>query len=144
MQDGKTVTLSAYENDRAAVEPSVAKLRALMRDAADTANPPPLVVNDLVSFGRVPAILAVQPIVPNSGRIAQDPGTEYVHASVQFVNGEFLDGIARQYRLAGMHLLPQSTPAPTDASVPLMGSSGAAAATRSSPATWTTCSRRSA
>ena len=63
-------------------------------------SPPPLVVSDLVSFGGVPAILAVQPIVPNSDRVAQEPGTEYVHASVQFVDGEVIDGIARQYQLA--------------------------------------------
>ena len=115
---------SAYEDDRAAIEPSVAKLRALIREAADSDNPPPLVVSDLVSIGGMPAILAVQPIVPNSDRVAQEPGTEYVHASVQFIDGEVIDHIARQYQLGDVHLLPQLTSALPDASVPLMGSNG--------------------
>ncbi len=37
---------SAYEDDRAAIEPSVAKLRALISDAADVGKPAPLVVSD--------------------------------------------------------------------------------------------------
>ena len=124
MRDGKTLAPSAYADDRAAIEPFLAKLRVLMKDAAAAADPPPLVVSDLVSLGGMPALLAVQPIVPSSDRVAQDPGTEYVHVSVQFVNGEVVDRIAGQYRLRGAHLLPQLTSALPDASIPLMGSNG--------------------
>ncbi|HEY6631597.1 MAG TPA: bifunctional diguanylate cyclase/phosphodiesterase [Rhizobiaceae bacterium] len=125
MRDGRTVAPSAYEADRAVVEPLLARLRALMQDAARAENPPPRVVSDLVSFDGAPALLAMQPIVPNSDRMNQSPGTEFVHAAVQFVDGEIIDRIARRYRLAGVHLLPQlATTALPDASVPLIGSSG--------------------
>ena len=122
MRDGRTFAPSAYEADRAAVEPLVVRLRALMKDVAGSARP--LVVSDLVSIGGVPAILAVQPIEPNSDGMTQAPGTEYLHVAVQFVNGEVIDRIARRYQLAGVHLLPELTTALPHASVPLMASSG--------------------
>ena len=124
MRDGKTVEARAYDEDRAAVEPSVVKLRALMKQAAGSDDPPPLVVSDLVPFGGRPAILAVQPILPDSDRIVQQPGTEYVHVSVQFIDGEVIDRIARQYLLSGAHLLPQLTSRVTSASIPLIASNG--------------------
>ena len=124
MRGGKTIAATSFEDDRAAIEPSVAKLRALILEASDSDSPPPLVVSDLVSIGGMPALLAVQPIVPNSDRVAQETGTEYVHASVQFIDGEVIDHIARQYQLGDVHLLPQLTSALPDASVPLIGSNG--------------------
>jgi diguanylate cyclase (GGDEF)-like protein len=124
MLDGKTLAPSAYEDDRATIEPFVARLRALMKEAAASEEPPPPVISDLITFGGVPTILAVQAIVPSSDRVTQDPGTEYIHVAFQSVNGEVIDRIARQYQLVGMHLLPQLTSAVPDASVPLMGSSG--------------------
>jgi diguanylate cyclase (GGDEF)-like protein len=124
MRDGATLAPSAYEDDRATIEPFVDRLRAQMEAAAASEEPPPPVVSDLITFGGAPAILAVQAIVPSSDRVTQDAGTEYVHVALQFVNGEVIDRIARQYQLAGMHLLPQLTSALPDASVPLMGSSG--------------------
>ena len=72
----------------------------------------------------MPAILAVQPIVPSTDRVAQEPGTEYVHVSVQFIDGEVIDHIARQYLLGDAHLLPQLTSALPNASVPLIDSNG--------------------
>ncbi|MEP9385930.1 EAL domain-containing protein [Mesorhizobium sp. KR9-304] len=125
MRDGGTLAPSAYEDDRPRIEPFVEKLRALMKGAAAADDPPPLVASDIVSFGGAPAIIAVQPIVPSSDRVAQDPGTEYVHVSVQFVNGEVVDRIASQYQLRGAHMLPQQlTSSLPGASIPLMGSNG--------------------
>ena len=124
MHDGQTLAASTYEGDRAAIEPSVAKLRALIAEAANSDDPPPRVISELVSIGGMPVLLAVQPIVPNSDRVAQATGAEYVHVAVQFVNGEVIDRIARQYQLGNVHLLPQLTSALPNASIPLMGSGG--------------------
>ena len=87
-------------------------------------NPPALVVSDLISFGGRPAILAIQPLVPSSDRLIQAPGTEYLHVSVQFIDKEVIDRIARQYLLSGAHLLPQLTSPVTSASIPLIASNG--------------------
>jgi len=125
MQDGKTVTPPTYgDDDRAVVEPPVAALRAIMKDAAGAEEPPPLVISELTSFASKPAMVAVQPIVPSSDRVLQEPGTEYVHVSVQFVDDEVIGRIARQYQLQDAHLLPQLTSALPAASVPLMGPNG--------------------
>jgi diguanylate cyclase (GGDEF)-like protein len=124
MRDGKTIVPPAYSDDAASIEPSVAKLRTLMKTSANVENPPPPVVSDLISFGGVPAMLAVQPLVPGSDRLTQEAGAEYVHVSVQFVDGEVIDRIARQYQLQDVHLLPQLASALPGASIPLIGSSG--------------------
>ncbi|MCX7306263.1 MAG: EAL domain-containing protein [Hyphomicrobiales bacterium] len=124
MRDGATLSGSTYEEDRAAIEPSVARLRALIAGSAGEESPPPLVVSDIVTVAGKPAILAIQPIVPNSGRILQEPDQAYFHAAVQFVEGGVDAQIARQYRLSGMHLMSQLTSTLPEASVPLMASSG--------------------
>ncbi|MDQ2634841.1 MAG: EAL domain-containing protein [Pseudomonadota bacterium] len=124
MRDGKTLAPAAFEQDRAAAEPSVAQLRALVREAAGAQDPPPLVVSGLVSLDGAPAILAAQPIVADTDRIALEPGEDYVHVAVQFVDARLIDDIAAKYLLADAHLLPQLTSALPAASIPLMGSNG--------------------
>ena len=124
MRDGSTLSGSIYEDDRADIEPALARLRALIAEAAGLEDPPPLVIGELASIAGRPAILAVQPIVPNSGRVMQEPGQEYVHVAVQFVEGGADTRIATQYRLSGMHLLPQLASTLPAANVPLMGSNG--------------------
>ncbi len=51
MRDGKTVAPSVYGEERPAIEPSIARLRALIGEAAKSEEPPALVVSDLISFG---------------------------------------------------------------------------------------------
>jgi len=124
MRDGSTLSGSVYDEDRPEIESAVARLRALIAEAAGSENPPPLVVSDLASIAGRPAIVAVQPILPNSGRVLQESGREYVHVAVQFIEGGVDANIARQYRLSDMHLLSQLTSTLPEASVPLMGSNG--------------------
>lgn len=124
MRDGKTVFPPDFADDGSVVEPPLAKLRALMRDAAGAGASPPPVVSELASFAGRPALVALQPIVPNSGRVIQDPGTEYVHVSIEFIDDKVVGRIAGQYQLRDAHLLPQLTSALPEASVPLMGPNG--------------------
>ena len=124
MRDGKTVAPSVYGEDRTAIEPSVERLRTLIGEAAKSEEPPPLIVSDLVSFGGRPAILAIQPLVPSSDRVTQAPGREYLHVSVELIDQQVIDRIARQYLLSGAHLLPQLTSRVTSASIPLIASNG--------------------
>jgi diguanylate cyclase (GGDEF)-like protein len=124
MHDGKTVAPNTYGEDRAAIEPSAARLRVLIGEAAKSEEPPELVVSDLISFRGRPAILAIQPLVPSSDRLTQVPGTEYLHVTVQFIDKDVIDKIARQYLLSGAHLLPQLTSRVTSASIPLIASNG--------------------
>ncbi len=124
MRGGETLAASVYGGDRAEIEPAVAKLRAAMRDAAGRDGPPAPAVSGLVSVDGRPALLAVQPLVPSSGRVTQQPGSEYLHVVVQFVDDGVIARIAHQYRLTGMRLLPQLATGLPSASVPLLGESG--------------------
>ena len=46
------------------------------------------------------------PMVPSSDRLTQEPGTEYLHVSIQFIDERVIGHIARQYLLADARLLP--------------------------------------
>ncbi|MBL8580130.1 MAG: bifunctional diguanylate cyclase/phosphodiesterase [Mesorhizobium sp.] len=125
MQDGATLAVTSYEDDRAVVEAAVARLRDLAHGAAPNDSHDSPVVTDLVTIGGRPAILSVQPLLPNSNRVMQEAGQEYIHVAIQGIDDTLVGRIARKYQLNGMHLLPQLTSALPGASIPLIGSSGA-------------------
>ncbi|OWK21838.1 hypothetical protein AJ88_12300 [Mesorhizobium amorphae CCBAU 01583] len=90
----------------------------------DTSDEPvKLAVEDLVSLGGKPAILSVMPLVPSTDRLTQEPGSEYLHVSVEFINDAVIGRIAEKYLLASAHLLPLSQPA-ASATIPLVDSRG--------------------
>jgi len=124
MQDASTVAPAAFEEDRSVIAASVAQVRAMLAAAARAGDPAVAAFGDLVLFEGRPAILAVQPLVPSSNRLAQAPGTEYLHVSVQFIDDELIGRIAGKYLLSGAHILPSLMSRITDASVPLVASSG--------------------
>ena len=90
---------------------------------SDEADPPKRVAEDLVSLDGKPAILSIMPIVPSSDRVAQEPGSEYLHVAVKFIDDRVVGNIARQYMLADAHVLPLLA-TPGNASVPLVDSRG--------------------
>ncbi len=73
---------------------------------SDEADPPKRVAEDLVSLDGKPAILSIMPIVPSSDRVTQEPGAEYLHVAVKFIDDRVVGKIARQYMLADAHVLP--------------------------------------
>ncbi len=124
MRDGKTLPPSTFESDRATVEPSVAKLRALIREAADQEGDAAKVVSGIVAIEGAPAIVSVQQIVPDTDRVTMEPGEEYIHVVVQFVDGPLIADIADRYLLEDVHLLPKGAARLPAASVPLMAENG--------------------
>ena len=125
MEDGKTVAAARYAAAEPIVAPAVHKLRALMAEIAssDDADPPKPVAEDLVSLDGKPAILSVMPLVPSTDRLTQEPGTEYLHVAVKFIDDRVVGNIARQYMLVGARVLPFLA-TPDAASVPLIDSRG--------------------
>jgi diguanylate cyclase (GGDEF)-like protein len=122
MRDGETLVPGDFERDRAVVEPAVAKLRALVRETVGDMPSP--VVSGLVALDGAPAIVAVQPIVPDTDRVTLEPGEEYVHVAVQFVDTALIGRIAAKYMLADAHVISRLTTQLPDANVPLMGENG--------------------
>jgi diguanylate cyclase (GGDEF)-like protein len=125
MEDGKTVAPARYAIAEPIVAPAVHKLRALMAEAATSqdADPPKSVAEDLISLDGKPAILSVMPLVPSTDRLTQEPGSEYLHVAIKFVDERVVGNIARQYMLADARVLPFLT-TPDAASVPLVDSRG--------------------
>ncbi|MGX5802571.1 bifunctional diguanylate cyclase/phosphodiesterase [Bradyrhizobium sp. Arg314] len=126
MQEGKVVDPSAYDADKPEIFPTIEKLRGMLNqppklDATD--QPAKMVAEDLVSLGGRPAILSVMPLVPSTDRLKQEPGSEYLHVSVEFINDVVIGKIAEKYLLDGAHLLPFSAPVGA-AAVPLLNSHG--------------------
>ncbi|CAN7333712.1 bifunctional diguanylate cyclase/phosphodiesterase [Mesorhizobium sp. LjNodule214] len=126
MREGKVLDPSVYGEDEPAIQPTIAKLRGMIAQPPkdDTSDAPAkMVAQDLVSLGGRPAILSVMPLVPSTDRLTQEPGSEYLHVSVEFINYAVIGRIAEKYLLASAHLLPLSQPA-ASATIPLMDSQG--------------------
>ncbi|WP_439501607.1 putative bifunctional diguanylate cyclase/phosphodiesterase [Aminobacter ciceronei] len=123
MRDGQTVASEVFSDDRNAILPLVGRVRqVLAAGSGDTAGK--AAAEDLVTIGDRPAMLSVMPLVPSSDRVAQSPGSEFVHVAVQFIDDALTDRIASRYQLKNLHVLPRLTQAITDATVPLIGSHG--------------------
>jgi sensor domain CHASE-containing protein len=127
MQDGETVASSAYAVDEPAVLPKLGELRILMRQIADGVfeEPPKAVEAGFVSLDGRPAILSIMPIVPDTDRVQQEPGSEYVHVSLKYIDEEVVGAIARQYLLSGAHLASSLAVPVARAAIPLVGENGA-------------------
>ena len=68
-----------------------------------------------------PAILSVKPILSETGDIVQRPGSEHLHVSVRYVDGNFLTDLAADYGVDA----PRFVLAPrSDAEIPLSNAKG--------------------
>ncbi|KRA84033.1 hypothetical protein ASD76_08525 [Altererythrobacter sp. Root672] len=52
---------------------------------------------DMVVVADRPAILSIKPIVPETGEGSQQPGTEYLHVSVRYLDGTLLNRLSRDF-----------------------------------------------
>ncbi|NGO53703.1 bifunctional diguanylate cyclase/phosphodiesterase [Allomesorhizobium camelthorni] len=107
MHDGKTVEPPLYGEDQGALAPYVERLRRILAEAAKAESDeatPKLIVSDLAVVAGQPTILSIMPIVPSTDQIAQEPGSEYLHVTVKYLDGEVIGKIAEQYQLADARL----------------------------------------
>lgn len=74
--------IDAYEAGHAASPPQVAALR---------------------SVDGVPAIVSVAPIISDSGTIAQNPSTIYLHISLVRLDSDYAERLGAQYQIPGAH-----------------------------------------
>jgi diguanylate cyclase (GGDEF)-like protein len=70
--------------------------------------------SDFANMSGHPAVLSVKPIVSDTGEINQEPGTEFVHIAVRYLDGELLPSLSSDYLLDGLAF---SWTRPTDPSV---------------------------
>ncbi len=127
MQAGRRVAPAAFAAVRAQLQPMVEELR--LRRAPqqprrlEVAMLSPGIQDIAVVNGR-PAIVSVKPIVSDTGEIVQTPGREALHASVRYLDGNFVQRLRDQYLFAGSRFSWVDAHTAAEASVPLVGRSG--------------------
>ena len=126
MVEGVVVPKAAFEHVAPVLLPLVERLRLLMMQVAsgERSDDPKLAVTDIATVAGGPAIVSVMPILPSSDRVEQEPGTEYVHVTVQQIDATLISTIAEHYHLLGARLAPLAATFDTTASMPLIGSDG--------------------
>ena len=128
MRGGRRIAPSAYYQEVARI---AAPLRAALRRKLMHPSPADVSASiltpgaiDLGVVGGHPAIVSLKPIVSETGRIRQVPGTEYLHVSVRYLDGNFMGELAGQYRLDGAQFLRDRPSNNSENLVPLRSSEG--------------------
>lgn len=127
MREGKRVERADLAGMREQAQPLIDELRQKM--PADVATrgrfkmQTPGASDIMVVNGR-PSIISAKPIVSETGRFPQKPGSEYVHISVRYLDGTFLADIARLYLFDGARFSWSSQHAPDESIDPLRARDG--------------------
>ncbi|MDK1389878.1 EAL domain-containing protein [Sinorhizobium sp. 8-89] len=80
--------------------------------------------SDLVRVEGRPAIVSVKPIVSDTGDIEQEPGREFLHLAIRFLDGDFLTEISDEYLFEDMRFSVVTDLGETRSYVPLASASG--------------------
>ena len=101
MMDGERADPSSFTTSSTALSPLVKRLREDMRAGKlpEGATSPSLA--NLVMIEARPAMASIVPIISDTGRIVETPGSERLHVSIRFLDGTFLESLSKQYLLKG-------------------------------------------
>ena len=127
MRGGKRVNPSEYFVERETIKPLIAALRdrptISARNNLDIAMLSPGAADLALVRGR-PAIVSAKPVVTDTGRLKQQPGTEAVHVSVVYLDGAFINRFSERYALAGSRFSRTASVASGEAALPLRRDNG--------------------
>ncbi|MBI4922014.1 MAG: diguanylate cyclase [Devosia nanyangense] len=128
-RDGESAGVSAYDQDRAAIDPLAVRFRSPERAAQiaayqDGSSDWPPQVSDIVDLGGRAAMVAVLPIVSDWEGQEQAPGHFYLHVAVKFLGSDVADDLMDQYLLAGAHFDTVANTLPGEAVVPIANAEG--------------------
>ena len=127
MVDGERVAPESFGAVRSVAAPLVRELRRGLA-AGDAAEAPDMQTpgaHDIAVVENRPAIVSVKPIVSDSGDIAQTPGSEAVHISVRYLDGDFATLLAANFRLQNARFSWQKDPEGGEAALPYTARNGA-------------------
>ena len=105
MVDGKPVDARDFEVIARRAQPLVDALRARMSPGAPRDVHAKVLTPGAVGMAMVaghPAIVSIKPVVPENERISQEPGSEYLHVTIRYLDGSFLSALAQDYQLEGV------------------------------------------
>jgi diguanylate cyclase (GGDEF)-like protein len=116
-----------YDGLKTVAAPLVARLREKLREGDETELSDRILSHgaaDLkVVWGR-PALVSAKPIISDTGDIEQEPGSEYVHLAIRFLDGDFLALLAQDYMFEDLRFEWDDRPARGFVSLPLLADSG--------------------
>src|SRR5262245_2062077 len=110
MENGNTLPAeTAYEGERAAIEPFVVELRRQVSAATEGLDDSTdaigeIGIEDFVIVNGAPAIVSIKPIIPDTDALAQRPGSEYLHVAVRFLDDSFVNEIAENFQLTNARI----------------------------------------
>jgi diguanylate cyclase (GGDEF)-like protein len=127
MQNGERTDPAAFNVVSPAVTPLIEQLRVTLRD-----DPTAGVTGAMLSPGASdvgvadghPAIISVKPVVPNTNKIEQAPGSEFLHISIRFLDGSFLSNLERDYLFEGARFAWENNGTSTERSIPILSVGG--------------------
>ncbi|WP_165690848.1 putative bifunctional diguanylate cyclase/phosphodiesterase [Consotaella salsifontis] len=102
MVDGRTVDPRSAPLEMKLFSPLVADLREQIAKRGAEGD---LGAADLLFLDGRPAIVSVKPIVPDSDRLTQDAGSEYLHIAVRRIDNALLARVGSRYLIDGVHYL---------------------------------------
>ncbi|HTM76984.1 MAG TPA: bifunctional diguanylate cyclase/phosphodiesterase [Devosia sp.] len=127
MDTGARVSIGNYARMAGVIAPLAAQVRAAIAAGgaigADRSRVPPSVAEFVLLDGK-PAIASVVPIVSDTRKLLQQPGTEPLLASIKFLDAAFSAALAQDYLLHDAHFALTQSHDPDKAIYPLLNSSG--------------------
>jgi diguanylate cyclase (GGDEF)-like protein len=110
-----------------AARPLIARLRAILAagrwTSRDPGNRSPG-AEDLAVVDGHPAIVSVKPVMPWGGTLKQEPGTEYLHISVRYLDGSFITDLRDRFAFDGARFSDAVPAGAGEHAVPLQDAKG--------------------
>ena len=120
MQYGARATNRSFARLSGQVAPMALRLRQLLRNgylASEGAAGKTIGVAGVVRVANRPAYVSIKPIVSETGDVPQRAGSEYLHVSVRYLDGDFLTRLSNLYGIDEAHFSWSRT---GDASIPVL------------------------
>ena len=128
-REGESQDVSAYDADRAVIDPIAVRFRSpemvaaiQVYEAGDADWPPQL--SDFVTLGGRIAFASVLPITSNWEGQEQDKGRHYYHVAIQFLDNGIADAMMDDYLLVGAHFDAVPNTLPNETMVPIANDAG--------------------
>ena len=125
--NGGMTSPAAYDGIRRQVALLVHALRRDMRGGHGTGPGGKFLSPGLADLAVVrghPAVISVKPIVTDTGKIRQAPGSEYLHVAVRFLDGSFARRLTHDYLFNDLHFAWTPAHGPGAAAYPVDDNAG--------------------
>ncbi|MEA3081003.1 MAG: hypothetical protein QOD54_671 [Sphingomonadales bacterium] len=100
MRDGRRAPPASFRRVASPVLELALRLRkslTVARLAPEGAPTRTIGASEFAVVGGRPAFVSLKPIVSETGKIAQAPGSEYLHVAVRYLDGSFLEHLSKSY-----------------------------------------------